>query len=220
LQALGAVGAFRLSGVVMARVADVSVSSSYLFTLNVMFALSQYTETPFRSQTPSLGRGLASGSEQLAHSARGRSKVSLSLLAAALLGLGLAGPPLLKWGGAQTPLLAPELGLLMGLVFMVRGTYGLAFAICAVGNHIVCYYQQVAAGVISCAVILLYGRVGGVVAVLLALLLPQVLLLRMRPLGEAAAMLGVPRAVLIRDFLPPVLAYVLGAAVLGAVRFS
>jgi hypothetical protein len=218
LQAFGTIGALRLSGVMIARVADVAVSSSYLFTLNVMFALAQYAETPFRSQAPSWGKDLISGDERLVKSVRSRSRMSLALLAAALLALAPAGTALLAWSRAQTPLLAGELGVLMGLVFLVRSAYGLAFGVGAIGNHIFCYNEQVAAGLLSCAVILLGARDGGVVCVLLALLVPQIVLLRVLPLRAAEAMLGLPRATMIRDLALPMSIYLLGAAALRALN--
>jgi hypothetical protein len=213
LQALGSVGAYRLSGVVLARVMEASVSASYLFTLNMVFALAQYAETPFRSLAPYWGKELAKGSSRLAGAVRKRTRWSLWLLSGAMLVLSTAGPAVLELIGARTALLSQPLCLLMGLVFLIRGAYGLAFGVCALGNHIVCYREQMLVGIVSS--VALFGVVSeaGVLGALLALLVPQLLFLRLRPLREAESMLALPRGQALRDICLPVAGYVACAGI-------
>jgi hypothetical protein len=214
LQALGSVGAYRLSGVVLARTMEASASASYLFTLNMVFALAQYAETPFRSLAPYWGKELAKGSSRLAAAVRKRTRLSLWLLAGGLLVLSTVGPAALELIGARTPLLSRPLCLLMGLLFMVRAAYGLAFGACALGNNIVCYREQMVVGIVSSAALFWAVSEAGVLGALLALLVPQLLFLRLRPLREAESMLALPRGQALRDSCLPVAGYVAGAALI------
>lgn len=188
---LSNVGVLQLSGILLTGVADAGVVAAYLFSVRLMSMMTQIAQAPFSSHQPLFSKLLAAGEmEKLRTHLTKRMSLSLCLLALGISGVGLFGQPLLHLIGSKISIIEPNLWFLFGGLSLIDRLNVLSLSTSAIGNRMLYYWETAIGGVVSIGALSLAIH-AGLLAIILAAMLPQLLILNVGPIKVAARTLEV-----------------------------
>lgn len=186
-------GVIQLGAVVFTRYAVPETSAAFLLTHRMILMLRQMSLTPMTSHLPRMSRLLAQGDlATLSGMVANRTAATTLLLCSGGLALAFCGGPILDLIGSNADLL-PRSHVLAFVGLMLAQTYLAAnLMVSAMGNEIVCFWSTLFAAVCSLGLLGWWHPEHLFAAVMVAVFVPQLLFVNVRPLWIASARLEVP----------------------------
>lgn len=173
----------QLATVIYARVAAVDATASLAFSLRMLLTIRQVCEAPFNSHMPKMSRLLAQGDlAALRKIAEKRIMLAQSLFAIGIILLGFLGPIALALLNSNASFVSVEEYFILASLLFIQRTLMFHVMLSAVGNSFVCFKETVVAAITTVA--LIFGLIPswGIYGLCVAVFVPQLLILNIRPL--------------------------------------
>lgn len=161
----------QVTGIIYAQLLSPAGASSYLLAFRLIYAIRQFSVTPFRSQIPKFNQFRATRQyKRMIELARNRMFLTYLVLAFGVLTVGLAGPPLMKIARKDTQFPPGSFWSLLGLATFVERYAAMHIQLYSTTNHIIWHITNGVTGVLFVSLSLPLYYVVGIYAYPLAML--------------------------------------------------
>ncbi len=183
-------GVTQFGSIIYARYAPVEAVAAYLFSLNILRTIMNFSEAPMISNGPRFSRLLAKGdSKSLQKELPKKCATSQWLFLLGCSGAGIVMPYLLAFIDSNADYLSPMPWAALTAVYMIQRYIFIGLRLPAMGNNIAFYLETLIAAGISFAGLALSVRYFGFYGLLAGMFLPYFVLINLRPHFLAAPMI-------------------------------
>jgi hypothetical protein len=180
-------GSLQLTAIIFTLYGSKVEVASFLFALRIMQTITQVAQAPFSSVQPLMSRLMAAGDIEVLRSLiRKRMGYSLALIGFGIVVAAVALPVLMDLIGSKVPFISLNAWLLFGGLILVQRFDILCCSVSAISNHMIYYWENAIAALVSALALFLLKDNWGVYTPIITAILPGLIFMNIGPLRISA----------------------------------